>query len=105
MGLFGHRRGWCRMGWSGGYASQMGGAGMEPVRDEQDRMKHLGVRSGKVVFQGTRLQAATVLHYLARAGSLKRVLERWPSLKREAVKEAVRLAGTALLEKHAAQVE
>ena len=58
---------------------------------------------GKMIFKGTRVPVSTVLAYLAKGETFERILAGWPELTREAIAEAVELAGVALLEKYPQQ--
>jgi uncharacterized protein (DUF433 family) len=64
---------------------------------------HPGVRWGRLTFAGTRLPVETMLGYLAMEGSFEYILNGWPSLKRAALAEAVRLATWALVNRYETQ--
>src|SRR5438132_13485258 len=56
-----------------------------------------GIGGGKLMFKGTRVAVRTVLIELAKGQTFKQILDRWPSLERKAIAEAVRLAAAALV--------
>ncbi len=65
--------------------------------------QHLVVQSrhgrGTLVFQGTRLSVAGVFRRLARGESVGEIVEATPQLTAEAIREAVRLASAALIDR------
>jgi uncharacterized protein (DUF433 family) len=75
----------------------------EPVEVGQYLIVHPGICFGKLTFKGTRVPASTVLAYPAKGETFEEILAIWPELKREAVGEAIRLAGEALRERSEAQ--
>jgi uncharacterized protein (DUF433 family) len=52
---------------------------------------------GKLTFKGTRVPVETVLYFLSTGQTFKQLRESWPEIKREALKEAVQLAASALV--------
>jgi uncharacterized protein (DUF433 family) len=60
---------------------------------------------GKLTFKNTRVPVDTVFAYLEKGCSVDEVLQHWPHIPREAVVEALRLAGEALHEKHRSDIE
>jgi len=71
--------------------------------------KHLSVDPhvchGKLTFRGTRVPVQTVLHVLAEGRSVNQILKGWPELSREAIAEAIDLAGEALVLHSGARAE
>jgi len=51
---------------------------------------------GRLTFRDTRIPVDTVLHYLASGYSVGQLVQSWPELTVDAVKEAVILAADAL---------
>ena len=60
---------------------------------------------GKLTFKNTRVPVSTVFAFLAQGYSADEIVRNWPQIPREAVIEAIRLAGEALHEKHRAEIE
>jgi uncharacterized protein (DUF433 family) len=79
--------------------------------DEPGRAKQIGryivadpkICHGALTFRGTRILVGVVLEQVASGMTFERIVEDWRgSIPRQAVEEAVRLAGEAFLE-HAAE--
>ena len=60
---------------------------------------------GRLTFRGTRVPVRTVLHVLSEGRSINQVLKGWPELTREAIAEAIQLAGDALVRHTRARLE
>lgn len=60
---------------------------------------------GKLTFKNTRVPVDTVFAYLEQGCSVDEIRQHWSHIPREAVIEAIRLAGEALHEKHKAEIE
>jgi uncharacterized protein (DUF433 family) len=60
---------------------------------------------GRLTFRGTRVPVQTVLHVLSEGRSINQVLKGWPELTREAIAEAIELAGEALVRQARARTE
>jgi uncharacterized protein (DUF433 family) len=73
---------------------------MEPVEVGKHLIIHPGVCHGEMTFKGTRIPVETVLVYLAKGWSFKKIRESWPEVKREAIVEAIQLATRVLLERY-----
>lgn len=59
---------------------------------------HPQVCFGKLIFKGTRVPVATVLTLMSKGRTIDDILESWPYLQREAIAEALHLAGKALVQ-------
>ncbi len=55
---------------------------------------------GQMTFRGTRIPVDTVLSYLARGYSIEQLVQSWPELTVDAVKEAVILAANSLQDRY-----
>ena len=60
---------------------------------------------GKLTFKNTRVPVSTVFAYLAKGCSVDEIAQHWPQVPREAVLEAIRLAGEALHDQHKVEIE
>ncbi len=52
---------------------------------------------GQMTFKGTRIPVATAFAFMAKGYSIDMLRLEWPQLSREAIEEAIRMAGLALL--------
>jgi uncharacterized protein (DUF433 family) len=55
---------------------------------------------GQMTFHGTRIPVDTVLSYLAKGYSVEQLVQSWPELTVDAVKEAVILAADSLQDRY-----
>jgi uncharacterized protein (DUF433 family) len=62
-----------------------------------------GVCGGRPTFKGTRLEVQTILDWLRLGRSIPDIVESYPSISREGIEEAIKLAGEALTEHYAAK--
>jgi uncharacterized protein (DUF433 family) len=69
---------------------------MEPVNVGEHLVIDPEVVHGRLTFRGTRVPVSTVLTYLAKGCSIEQIVEDWPQLSAEAVREALLLACAAL---------
>ena len=60
---------------------------------------------GRLTFKNTRVPVDTVFACLEQGCSVDEALRHWPQIPREAMLEALRLAGEALHEKHRPEIE
>lgn len=59
---------------------------------------------GRLTFRGTRVPVQTVLHVISEGRTITQVLRGWPELSREAIAEAIQMAGDALVQKTGARM-
>jgi uncharacterized protein (DUF433 family) len=70
----------------------------EPVYIGEHLEMHPGIHQGALIFRGTRVRVKVVFAYLAKGYSVEWATEAWPDVPREAILEAIELAGNALEE-------